>query len=254
MEAAALKPHQSRYWLTPAPANPREFAVQVQTICDAYAAAPTLSAQGGHVVSCDEMTGIQALERAAPALPMWSGHPERREFEYVRHGTQALIASFEVATGTVLPPSIGPTRTEVDFAAHVERVLACDPAAEWVFVTDQLDTHKSETLVRLVARHCGLTDDLGKKEHSGVLKSMATRAAFLADPCHRVRFVYTPVHCSWLNQIELWFSILVRKLLRRASFASIEDLRHRILAFIDYFNRTMAHPFKWTYRGRPLSA
>jgi len=202
------------------------------------------------------MTGIQALERAAPALPMCSGAVERREFEYIRHGTQALIASFEVATGTVLPPSIGPTRTEADFAAHVERVLATDPSsgAEWVFVADQLDTHKSETLVRLVAAHCGVTDDLGAKEHSGILRSMATRAAFLADPAHRIRFVYTPKHCSWLNQIELWFSILARKLLRRASFTSTDDLRARILAFVDYFNRTMAKPFMWTYTGRPLAA
>ena len=228
----------------------------MQTICDVYADAQVAHARGDHVVSTDEMTGIQALERAAPSLPLVPGRVERREFEYVRHGTQALIASFEVATGQLLPPSIGPTRTEADFATHLARVLATDtnPAATWVFVVDQLDIHQSETVVRLVATRCGLTDDLGEKGKVGILASKATRAAFLADPTHRIRFVYTPKHCSWLNQIELWFSILVRKLLRRVSCPSTTNLRDRILAFIDYFNRTMAHPFRWTYTGRPLSA
>ena len=82
---------------------------------------------------------------------------------------------------------------------------------------------------------------------------METRAAFLADPTHRIRSVYTPKHTSWLNQIEIWFSILVRRLLRRANFTSVESLRQRILQFIDYFNQTMAKPFKWTYTGRPLT-
>lgn len=199
------------------------------------------------------MTGIQALERAHPTLPMQPGKVERREFEYIRHGTLSLIANFEVALGQVITPSLGPTRTEVDFARHIAQTIATDPDAEWTFVLDQLNTHQSESLVRLVADRCSLSADLGIKDKSGILKSMPSRAAFLSDPSHRIRFVYTPKHSSWLNQIEIWFSILIRRLLKRASFTSTDDLRQRVLAFIDFFNRT-AKPFKWTYTGRPLKA
>jgi transposase len=230
------------------------LAAQIAPVCAMYAEAPAIAARGGHVVSTDEMTGIQALERAAPTLPVRPGRVERREFEYVRHGTQCLIANWDVVRGQVVTPTVGPTRTEADFAAHVEQTIATDPAAEWVFITDQLNTHQSESLVRLVATRCGITDDLGTKDKLGILQSMPTRATFLSDPTHRLRFVYTPKHCSWLNQVEIWFSILVRKLLRRGTFTSTDDLCERILAFIAYFNRTMARPFKWTYTGRPLAA
>ena len=199
------------------------------------------------------MTGIQALERVAPTKPMQPALIERREFEYVRHGTLSLIANFDVVTGQVLSPSLGPTRTEADFAAHVARTIDTDPEAVWLFVVDQLNTHQSESLVRLVAHRCGLTDDLGVKGESGVLRSMATRAAFLSDPTHRIQFVYVPKHTSWLNQVEMWFSILVRRVLKRGNFASVDALHTRLLAFIAYCNQT-AKPFKWTYTGRPLVA
>jgi len=223
----------------------------VETICTVYADAPMLETLGCHVVSTDEMTGIQALERAAPAKPMRPGCPERREHEYIRHGTRSLIANFNVATGAVLAPSLGPTRTEADFATHIAQTIDTDPAAAWLFLTDQLNTHQSEALVRLVADRCGLTADRGGKGQSGVLQSMATRAAFLGDPAHRIQCLYTPKHTSGLNQIELWFSILARRVLKRGDFASLDALRDRILAFIAYCNQT-AHPFRWTYRGRPL--
>jgi transposase len=219
-----------------------------------YQHAQPLAEQGVHIISTDEKTGIQAIERAHPTRPMQPGCVERVEFEYIRHGTQALIANFEVATGTVIAPSVGPTRTEEDFVAHIERTIALDPEAEWVFVVDRLNTHQSASLVRLVAQQCGIEADLGVKGKSGIIASMEHRASFLQDPQHRIRFVYTPKHASWLNQVEIWFSILVRRLLKRASFVSVEELRQRLLAFIDYFNKTVAKPFKWTYAGRPLAA
>jgi transposase len=222
-------------------------------VCELYAAAPELHQQGIHIMSTDEKTGIQALEREHPTRPMKPGLVERREFEYIRHGTQALIANFEVATGKLVSPSIGTTRTEADFRSHISRTMSIDPDGEWIFIADQLNTHKSESLVRLVAERCGIEVDLGIKGKSGILKSMQSRSAFLQDTSHRIRFIYTPKHTSWLNQIEIWFSILVRRVLKRGNFTSVAQLRDRILAFIDYFNQTMAKPFKWTYAGRPLT-
>jgi hypothetical protein len=254
VEKGDLRPHLIRYWLTP-PAADAEFDAKVADVCSLYRDAPALAERGERCVSTDELTGVQALERKHPGLPLAPGKVERREFEYVRHGTRSFILSRDIATGRVLAPHAGPTRTEADFLAHLQGVVATDPAApRWHVVADNLDTHRSESLVRWVAALSGLGDlDLGVKSKSGILASRQSRAAFLSDPCHRVVFHYTPNHSSWLNQIEIWLSILTRKLLRRGSFASVEELTARVLAFIDHYNRT-AKPFKWTYLGKVLTA
>jgi transposase len=255
LREAALQPHKSRYWLNTTEKDPKVFARQVAAVCDTYLAAPALEkSHGTHTVCVDEMTGLQALERNAPTLPMIAGKPALIEFEYPRNGTLCLIGNFQVTTGELIAPPIGPTRTEDDFASHIEQTVATDPEASWVFVGDNLNIHGSESLVKLVAETCGIATGLGKKGVRGVLKTVASRQAFVSQPSHRIRFVYLPKHSSWLNQIEVIFGVIMRKVIRRGSFTSVADLRTKLLSFIAYFNRVFAKPFRGTYTGRPLIA
>jgi transposase len=251
LSATDLQPHRSRYWLN-SKSDPQKDQ-KIRTVCAVYHQAQAAAAQGELTFSLDEMTGIQALERIAPDHPMQPGQPVRREFEYERHGTLSLLAALEVAGGRV-QGFCRPTRNEADFLELVDTLVQAHPEAlRFTFILDNLNTHQSESLVRYVARDAAIAESLlGVKGKEGALHTQESRASFLSDPTHRIRFCYTPKHASWMNQIEIWFGILVRKVIRRGNFDSLADLQQKLEAFVDYFNRTMAKPFKWTYQGKPL--
>ncbi len=226
---------------------------QVDEICQAYREAIELyEREGLHTVCIDEQTGIQALERIAKDLPVRPGLLTRREYEYIRHGTIGLFGNLHVATGQILSPMLRETRTEEDFLENLDGLVCLDPKATWRFVTDNLNTHASESLVRYVAFSCEIDKDLGVKGRRGILKSLDSRREFLTDRRHRIHFVYTPKHCSWLNQIEIWFGTLRKKLTRWRSFVSLDDLVESIERFVEYYNATMARPYRWTYDGSLL--
>lgn len=149
-------------------------------------------------------------------------------------------------------PYLNPARTEDEFVKAIRALVETDPKASWTFVCDGLNTHKSESLVRFVAEQCGLSGNPGRKGKSGILKNLESRAEFLHQKDHRIRIVYTPKHCSWMNQIEIWFGIINRRLLKRKSYPSVNELKASILRFIEQYN-IMAKPFKWTYKGIPLT-
>jgi len=251
-----LQPHRSRCWLNPNIENFEEFQETVSEVCDVYLSIDELTQENVHVYSTDEKMGIHAREHANPKQNMQPGQIERVDPEYIRHGTSGLIASRNVATGEIVAPLVQPKRKEPDFLLHIEKVFSINPNARHIFITDNLNTHMSESLVKFVAKIEGVDEStLGVKGKSGILKSMESRSEFLTDRSHQVAFVYTPKHCSWLNQIECWFSIITRRLLnKRASFKSIEELEQKIWDFINFYNRFLKKPFKWNFSGKLLRA
>jgi putative transposase len=158
-----------------------------------------------------------------------------------------------VSTGEVMGTCGGETRTEKDLKDFIKRVMTENSGFKaYHFVGDQLNTHKSESLVQYVKDYCGITKDIGVKGKEGILKSMQTREDFLCDPDKKIVFHYTPKHASWMNQIEVWFGMLAKNVIKRGCFKNKEELNSKIMTFIDYFNETMAKPFKWTYQGKVM--
>ncbi len=243
-----LQPHRSRYWLNVKPDERRDE--RINNICAVYANAAVSPDE--LTISYDEITGVQALERVAADLLMTSGKPQAIEFEYERHGTQTLIAGLNVSTGKVMG-TCGETRTEEDLKDFIERAINENPGYKtYHLVGDQLNTHKSESLVQYVRDYCGIATDIGIKGKEGILKAMQTRENFLSDPDKKIVFHYTPKHASWMNQIEVCFGMLAKKVIKRGNFKNKNDLNNKIMAFIEYFNETMAKPFKWTYQGKVM--
>lgn len=214
-----VKPHKVQQWLhSPDP----EFREKVTEICELYLRAP---APNSVVLCVDEKPGMQAVERRFPDRAAGPGRRPRREFEYKRHGTQTLIGAFDVHTGRVIA-DCGDTRTAADLVRFMERIAVLYPEQVVHVIWDGLNIHydgKDQRWTKFNQRHGS-------------------------------RFVlhYTPKHASWVNQVECFFSILQRRCLNHGSFSSSAELRDAVLAFIDYWNREKAHPFRWTFTGYPL--
>ena len=198
------------------------------------------------------MTGIQALERISDKRPMKQKHIEKIEYEYKRHGTQCLFGALDVTTGKVFG-EIRQHRKEQDFLEFIQLLEKHHAGYKQLhFVADNLNTHQSASLVEYVAQVSGYEGSLGKKGKTGILKSLKSRTEFLSQRDHKITFSYTPKHASWMNQIETWFGIISRKVIKRGNFDSVESLKNRMLTFIEYFNETMARPYNWTYAAGVL--
>jgi hypothetical protein len=243
LDEADLKPHRSVYWLN---SHDPDFETKAHDICALYLKARRFFEQGRLVICSDEKTGMQILERNYPTQCIEPGKPEKREHEYIRHGTRTLLAAFVVPTGQVVW-NLGETRTSADFAAHLAHVVKQLPAMKrYDWVVDNLNTHWSLDVCRVVAQWCRvpfLAKDLRRGEQ---------RRAFLSDPRHPHVFHFTPKHGSWLNQVELWFSVLARRFLKRGDFCSAQDFETCLCDYLEVYNTHQAHPYRWTYTGQPL--
>ena len=254
LRSVNLKPHKTKGWCFTTEKDQEAFTKQAQEVCEVYLQASQNYEQAGvHTVSVDEATGLQANEKRAETLPPKPDQDGKEETQYTRHGAVCLTAAWHVVLGQVIYHTIQQTRNNDDFANFIEQMLLLDRDGKWVIVVDNLNTHSSEALVRLIARLEGIDEaTLGdKKKRKGILGSMKSRKEFLSDPTRRIRFVFTPKHSSWLNQIEVIFGIVKRRGLAGASFKSQQQMIERLNRFIDYFNRTFARPMNWTYTGRP---
>lgn len=253
-----IQPHKNQYWLhsVEKEEDPDVYKAKVKAVNKAYALARELSESEAEpdtcIVSTDEMTGVQALERRYPDKKALPGMKAKQEFEYIRHGTISMSAFMDVITGRIAEPYLNATRTEEDFVSALDQVIKTEPQKKWIIIADNLNTHYSASLVEYVAKEIDYKGPLGKKRKSGILENKASRIEFLTDPSHRIRFLYTPKHCSWLNQIEIWFSIINRQLLKRKSYISVDELVQSIRNYVDQYNRLFAHPFNWKYSTTPL--
>src|SRR5262249_17366454 len=245
LDQAAFKPHKSRYWLN---SHDPDFEAKALAVAQLYLKAPRLYQHGGLVLGTDEKTGIQAWERKYETKPTRPGMPALREFEYIRHGTRCLIATLAVPTGQVIGDVLA-RRTALDFCRHIRHVASEFPDSQrFHWVMGNLNTHCSLDLDRTIAKLSGLPFT------PKALKTGRDRRVFLTDPEHKHVIHYTPKHGSWLNQIEIWFGILHRRLLRRGEFTSKKDLTEQLLEYLAYHNKNWANPYKWTYTGQPLAA
>lgn len=216
LRSIALKPHRMKYWLNP---SDPDFDKKAAAVCELYVAPPPATV----VLSIDEKPGVQALSRKYRTLPPKRGLIARVEFEYKRHGTRNIFAAFNVQTGHVLV-DVTEDRSTPNVMAFLDRIVRHYRRGPIIMITDNINTRRGEAAHAWLERH------------------------------PRARFVFTPLHGSWLNQVEIWFGILTRKALRGRSVPSLHALDDIIAAFTTYWNDREARPFAWTYTGKPLVA